>query len=255
MQPAPLLRALTLFFCGAALTSCGTTIYTRAPAPCPNDPYCIAAGDDSGRENPDPERVREFVRRNVEATVVVRAFRRSGGTMKTAVGVGALLGRRGLVLTSHSAVTEAELVTVAFQRMAADGTISEYGEMPMMPVITSWERGVSVLVPKGEGYHPPPPMPVIREPMVKGDSFWHFGRDGTWGRDTVIDDRVSFGYKRDFVMIATKATNADSGAPIVDSCGNVIGILTYVDDKKRQGLVIPVIDAFPALGIADSDLR
>lgn len=257
MQRAHLLLVTGVFACLTMTAGCGSTVVVRAPAPCPLDPYCIDEKDDAGKEtrSVDPERVREFVRRNVESTVTVRTVRRANGGMYTALGVGTLLGRRGLVITSHQAVTNGEYVTIAYHRLSEDGaTITEYGETPMVPLISNRELGVALLVPRDRDAPSVRPFPVLLEPIIKGDVVWHVGRGTSWGRDVVTDDRVVFSYKRFFVSISTAAKPMDAGGPILDACGRVIGILIHVDEKG-VGLVIPLAEAFTAFGVTQSDLR
>jgi S1-C subfamily serine protease len=234
---------------GAA--GCSTT-YVRVPAVCPNDSYCLGgrglpAADRDARE-------REFVRRTSASIVEVRAsvYVPNAG-MKERRTSGAVIGAKGYVLTSYHGVVGAERVTVVLRD--ADGTFPERArEIPMVPLVLSLDQDVGLLVPP-LGERMPPPLPIRYDPAIVGDEVVFTGHGAALSRGRVVETTVGEGLTRDFADADLRMRPGDDGAPVLDVCGEVTGVMLYDDAKKRRGRYMPILPALLGLGVTPADLR
>lgn len=244
----------SLFVCLGIVTacSCGTT-YVRVPAVCPRDPLCLDERTDAGPDK--AARERDFIARHVASTVEVRGTRYLPNQgARVTKGVGAIVGSKGYVLTAYHLVDGAESLTVMLRVPTPDGGIGELREVPAIPLVLSREADLALLtVPYGERL--PPSLPVRNGPVITGDPVWFLGNATVLKRGNVAETGIGDGPNHDHADASIKASREDAGAPLMNVCGEIIGVTTGPYGKNGQLRFIPIDAAFKALSMSVADLR
>lgn len=230
-----------------------TTTYVRVPAVCPRDPLCLDERPDAGAAS----RVREesFLRRHAESTVLVRSVRYlpNQGT-RTITGIGTLVGAKGYVLTAFHLIDGAESVAVVLRAAVADGGTSPVREIPAVPLVLSRDEDVALLVlPPVERL--PPSLPVRYGPVLKGDDVRFVGAGAAIARGRVTDADVSAGINRSFAETALRASGDDAGAPVMNVCGEVVGVAIGPYGRRGALRFVAIDQAMKALSVTPADLR
>ncbi len=242
---------LCIFFGGCSWFK-GETI--RVPAICTNAPYCVPEDEDvdpilSG----DRERHNQFVKRAAEAVVEVHAARYADKDGIThVVASGALIGHKGLVLTTFHGVAAAQFITVSYRRMTDEGVAVPYREVPAELVYFSRERDVAVLHVK-DLTAVPAPFPLRRGPSVPADKIWYFGVDTPVGKTVLGNTDAEFNNARSWMVTGAAIKARDAGAPIVNSCGELVGLLLF-DNGKGVIYALAIDDIFKILDLKMQDL-
>lgn len=242
-----------IFFASAALGCMPEVV--RVPAICTNAPYCVPPEEKGDPlTSRDPARLRAFLKRNAESTVFVRSatYREKDGIQYRRA-TGALIGIKGLALASYHAVSLSEFISVSYRRMKADGAIAVWREAPAEIVAFSREKDIALLRIK-ENALMPPSFPLRRGPPAKGDVDWFFGAETIWGKTRLTDTNVFSGsLTRSFITADARMTDVDAGAPLVNDCGELVGILLF-DNGKGVIYGLPIDEIFTALDLKMQDL-
>lgn len=235
-----------------ALSACCGTTYVRVPAVCPRDPLCLDTRPGSVEA---ASRERDFVRRHADATVEVRGARylpNKGATLTK--GIGALVGSKGYVLTAYHLVDGAEQVTVALRVLGPDGAVVAMREMPGTPLVLSREADLALIaLPMGERL--PVSLPVRSGPVIKGDPVWFLGAGTSLKRGGVVETGIIDGPNADHADASIASSREDAGAPLLNVCGELVGVTTGPYGKKGSLRFIPIDAAFRALSMSVADLR
>lgn len=238
--------------CCIASDGCSTT-YVRVPAVCPRDPLCLDERPDAGGE----ARAREesFLRRYAGSTVVVRGSRylpNRGEDART--GIGTLVGAKGYVLTAFHLIDGAESVTVSFRAPAPDGGVARTREIPAIPLILSRDEDVALLIlPPSERL--PPSLPIRYGPVLKGDDVVFVGAGSAIARGRVTDADIAEGIDRSYAETAIRASGGDAGAPLMNVCGEVVGVALGPYGKRGALRFVAIDRAMKALSASPSDFR
>ncbi|MEY4744331.1 MAG: Trypsin-like peptidase domain [Candidatus Parcubacteria bacterium] len=232
--------------------SCATT-YVRVPAVCPHDPLCLDERPDAG----PAARTREdgYIRRHAESTVEVRGLRYLPNQgIRTQTGIGALIGARGYVLTAYHLVEGASSVTVALHASGHDGGTARGREIPAIPLMLSREEDVALLLlPSGERL--PPSLPIRSGPVITNDDVRFIGAGAALKRGRVIDADITEGIDRSFADARISASAEDSGAPVMNVCGEIVGVALGPFGKKGALRFVTIDRALKALSLTPADLR
>lgn len=242
---------LCIFFVGCSWFK-GDTV--RVPAVCTNAPYCVPED-----ENVDPivsaDRVRHnlFVQRASESVVLVNAARLVGKDGITHVTTsGALIGHKGLVLTTYQGVSGAQFITVSYRRMTDKGVAEPYREVQAELMTFSRERDVAVLRVT-DMTAIPAPFPIRRGPSVSADKAWYFGADTAVGKTVIGDTDAVLNGTHGWMVTGATITARDAGAPLVNSCGELVGLILF-ESNKRVVYALAIDDIFKALDLKMQDL-
>ena len=181
-------------------------------------------------------------------TVVATGYDSDNG-VKESSGTGLIINVDGTVLTARHVVEGALFVTVA-PRHEEDGEYpSSSRAYPVKVVLGKGKRDVALLVPKYPQHLPIGYLHVesldLPEPC---ETVWQFGQKSGWSYGLVpqkiereIDGTIKMALLSDF---------GDSGAPVADEYGSVIGIVLSIRGKHDEYTnVLPIAAAFKALGI------
>lgn len=246
-------RSVVSLFCASLLVSCscGTT-YVRVPSVCPRDPLCL----DMRPGSPEaPARERDFIRRHASSTVEVRGSRylpNKGPSVTN--GVGSLIGSKGYVLTAFHLVDGAEQVTVAFRELSPDGRVTMTREAPAIPLVLSREADMALLVLRA-GESVPPSLPVRTGPVIKGDPVWFIGAGASLKHGGVVETGIVDGPDRDHADSSIESSREDAGAPLMNVCGEVVGVTVGPYGKRGSLRFMPIDAALKALSMSIADLR
>ena len=245
-------KLIPLFLVFMAATP-GCKEMVRLPALSTAEPTCVPPEENGDlKKSRDPARLHAFIRRNTEASVAVRNRTYEADGLRTHDATGALIGNKGLVLTTWDAVRRSEFLTVAYRRVTKDGATESFHETPAEIITISREYNIVVLrlkMPLGA----PPPFPLRHGPMALGDDVWWFGVTTASGKMRVTKTDVAIGHNTTgLVIVNGTLRDADIGAPMVNACGELVGILLYNDRKGVYAL--PIDNIFQALNLRTQDL-
>ncbi len=234
--------------CCIAADAC-TTTYVRVPAVCPRDRLCLDDGPNAAARQAD------FIRRHAEATVEVRGTRYLPNQgARTNRGIGALIGAKGYVLTAYHLIDGAETVTVTLRTASPDGGATDGRDIPAIPLVLSRDEDVALLIlPPLERL--PRSFPVRYGPVIGGDDVRFIGAGSSIRRGRVTDADVTAGINRSFAEASVSATGADAGAPLMNVCGEVVGVAIGPYGKKGALRFVALEQALQALSVTPADLR
>ena len=242
-----------IFF--SAMTVAGCREYVRVPSVCTNDPACVLPTENGDAKiSRDPHRLQAFKKRNIESTVVVQTsfYGKDGLQHKTATG--ALIGTKGFVLTTHSAVANAEFITATYRLVTPEETVTTYRETPLELTLFSRTHNVALLRILKKDQHQAP-FPLRHGPVVKGDDLWWFGVSSGARKMKVSTTDITINLNgRGFMLMNGMLGDSDNGAPIVNDCGEFVGILLYNDSGGRGVYALPIETIFEALSLRTTDL-
>jgi hypothetical protein len=229
-----------LFFCGAA---CAPTTL-RLPAAAAFPPKTLDKGE-----------IRD---RLIAGTVFVHArhFRPddSGIIWRDGGATGVVVGRNGpLVLTAYHAVRDATDIDVSF----LDGSGRPYSNggqgMPMRVARFSEEKDVALLEPAQGSIWYDAAIPCAHAVPTLGDPVWYFGRTSTFTSGTVTDDAAVIAPRGRLIRADTTSRTGDSGAPLVNDRGELVGILILGNDRITLAYFVRIDDALAALKLESGD--
>src|SRR5688572_5775798 len=235
-----------------AACACSTT-YIRVPAVCPRDPFCLDVRTDAGEDA--AARERDFIARHVASTVEVRGTRYLPNQgARVTKGVGSLVGSKGYILTAYHLVDGAESLTVMLRTTSPDGGITEIREVPAIPLVLSREADLALLtLPRGERL--PPSLPVRNGPVIEGDPVWFLGNATALKRGGVAETGIADGPGHDHADASIEASREDAGAPLMNVCGELVGVTTGPYGKKGRLRFVPIDAGLKALSMSITDLR
>lgn len=219
---------LTFFFSLLAL-SCTTTM-SEIPPPAVPRPECDGSGPPLRAEN--------------RAVVLVFASTLENGRVTSeAVGYGTVIGRDGLILTSSILVPEGSRVHVASRQSGAKHHLaSVYDRSP--------EKGVVLL----QAYELTAESPTIIMPvqtahgvLSEGESAWVAADHDSWLLAPVWNAWTKFSGASPVVEL--KTSGVLPGAPVVNVCGEMIGLVVVTSPKHESVFATMLSTAFKGLGI------
>lgn len=247
-----LLTAFLCIFSGGCSWFKGETV--RVPTICTNAPYCVPEDEEvEPLISRDRDRHNLFVKRASEAVVEVRAARygEKEGIRHTTT-TGALIGHKGLVLTTFHGVSGAQFITVSYRRMTDEGVAEPYREVQAELMTFSRERDVAVLRVTDKTAIPAP-FPLRRGPSAPADKIWYFGVETPVGKTVLGDTDAQFNNSREWMVTGATIKAKDSGAPIVNSCGELVGLLLF-DNGKGVIYALGIDGIFKVLDLKMQDL-
>jgi S1-C subfamily serine protease len=253
MSTAKLFRFLLISSAAvSALAAC--TTYVRVPGVCPSDPYCLT----DGSEPTVAAKVREqkFARRVMATTVDIRVIRHLPNVGRTTTQlVGVLLSSKGYVLTARANFQDAEVITVTLRTPTADGRFTAGREMAAIPLIVDNQDGV-VLLALDKGEILPPSITVRFDRTITHDRVWFYGAGTALAGGHVTGTFMeNDGHPSDFADADIASKRGDMGAPIVNICGELVGIAVGPYGKKGALRLIPIDLALDHLHVTRADLR
>jgi S1-C subfamily serine protease len=247
-----LFTAFLCIFLGGCSWFKGETI--RVPTICTNAPYCVPEDENvDALISSDRDRHNLFVKRAAESVVIVNAARYADKDgLRHVITTGALIGHKGLVLTTFHGVTAAQFITVTYRRMTDGGVAEPYREVQAELVYFSRERDVAVLRVLDRTAIPAP-FPLRRGPSAPADKIWYFGIDTAVGKTVLGDTDAQFNNSRDWMVTGATIGARDAGAPIVNSCGELVGLLLF-DNGKGVVYAFGIDGIFKVLDLKMQDL-
>lgn len=200
----------------------------------------------------DARRLRAFIKRNTESTVVVQSAVYGKDGLHRYTATGALIGTKGFVLTTYGAVAHAESVTATYRLVAQNGEVTTYRETPLELTSFSREYDVALLRLTKQDQHQAP-FPLRHGPVVNGDDYWWFGVSSGARKMVVKERNITMSLNgQSFLLMNGTLGPSDNGAPLVNDCGEFVGILLYNDTKGVYALPLETI--FPVLNLRTTDL-
>lgn len=168
------------------------------------------------------------------------------------VGTGVILEESGLVLTAYHVIKDADFILVTERRIKEHGDSLYFADVRRYParvVYSAPKRDVALLMPMyPQKTERMVPMPLRhgREPMV-GEHVWQFGqasgiRDGTTDKWPMTSAGT-----RPVMQAKIPIRRGDSGGPVVDSEGRLIGIVLSKHETEDILYYMPIDHALDAL--------
>ena len=175
----------------------------------------VASPESSATES---EAIRDLVRRTRNSVVMITVAGRDG--REAGIGTGFVVGADGLIATNLHVIGEARPITVRFP----DGR-----ELPVTEIYASdHQLDLAVLRVSDQGLQPLPLAWTENEKVAQGQSIVALGNPMGL-RDSVVSGVVS-GHRqidgRRMLQIAMPIEPGNSGGPVLDLRGRVVGIVT-----------------------------
>ncbi len=248
-------RSLMLCIMLASLAACIKTVYVRTPGVCSRDSECLAVDEPKLPAETARAREREFVRRTVASTVTVRSIRYDGHEGKSVTsGTGTVIGSKGYVITAYHIVQGAQTITVTLRQPTDDGNFVETREALATPLISSVSTDM-ILLALSSDQPMPAPLAIRHDQVITGDRVWFLGERGPLSQGTVAQTDISDGMVTHFADAGIVSKAADNGAPVLNACGEVVGITLGPFGIKNRLRMLPIDDALESLGVTRADLR
>lgn len=184
------------------------------------------------------------------STVIVEATRydRTRDEMTISQASGAIIDDCGTIITANHIVERNEYLTVKFREY--NGKTKGFVDGRQIPVNVAAHDDaldVALIVPRYPPNLPlPPPLPVLTEPPIeRGASVLFTGRStpysiGVVSTSTVVDSKPR-------IVANLDAYYGDSGGPLLDLYGRVVGIITEVNVSLSLSFYRPIGPALQAL--------
>jgi S1-C subfamily serine protease len=192
--------------------------------------------------------------RAIQPSLVYITTERAGAAgREVGTGAGVIIKADGTVLTALHVVSGATKITTRF----ADGTEASSKIADQQPAsdiaVLTVDRLPAVVVPAvlGGGTRVGDPVFAVGHPLGLVDSL-SAGVVSALGRSVRLDDG---GTLNDLIQFDAAANPGNSGGPLLDRGGRVIGIVTGLANPSRQGFFIGIGFAVPiatAGGVAGS---
>lgn len=249
----PALRFLLITALISLLASCTKTVYVRMQGICPKDPSCLADG--SATEADRTARELEFRRRAVASSVDISAIRHlTAGGRLVSHQVGAFVSARGYILTSAAGLRDADTLTVTFRVPNASGGYTAGASMSATPLTLSTNADVALLV-VGIGEAFPPSFPIRFDPVIAQDRIWSIGGGTALASGAVVATEIKDGEEHAFAESDMVLHERGTGAPVLNVCGEVVGIVSGPGGKRGYLRFMPIDTALLRLNVTRADLR
>jgi len=249
-----------LIFSFVLLSGCaavGTGPVPLQPLPPDPGPVCVDSRTDPKGPAECGRRLDAYVRRNIAATVVIMpiAYSERDGSLQK-VGTGAVISADGLVLTAYHVIAGAEYITAEIRSANLDqGILVIPVKTIPMEIVGTWpERDIALLRPR----HPTTFPAVLRADLnwrpEPGELLWHFGQASVGLRGAVtgpaVDDLQLQAADRTtrmsgLMIMSTACRNGDSGGPVVDLAGRLVGIALASPEKGENPTYFLPVSAIP----------
>lgn len=202
-----------------------------------------------------------LIRRATRSTVwvLVTKYTKEEGT-KYRMGSGVVIDRKGTVLTAEHVIADAICVTVLRRQLSKSGGLIEVGRgVPMRIVSQNKKLDAALLVPNvmdvpaAKGEKLPPPIPLSdRDPKFK-ETVWGFGHTSSWSEGWLVTLRANMQWNktviaRGMIKVHNLSRKGDSGGPLLDNRGKLLGILILHRPGKKLSYYRPAKEALKALG-------
>ncbi len=178
----------------------------------------------------------ELLKRIVASVVTVQVDRVRGNKTD---GSGFFISSDGLILTNAHVVTGA---------VSASGTLANGAQESAQPVGVDRGQDIAELQLALAGSTPPPPLQLSQQQVVLGEDVYVIGNPLGALPGTVTKGRVS-GLGRDLnlrgtsyhdlIQLDVSVSPGNSGGPVIDTRGMVVGMLTLGTAATNQALAIP----------------
>lgn len=151
-------------------------------------------------------------------------------------GTGFSINENGTIITNHHVVEGEKSVTVAFP---------DEGLHSAKVVATYPSIDLAVLETEGESY---PSLDLAKNATFnEGDPIYFIGNplrfQGIANKGTIIEETLLSEWKKPVVMIDAPVYHGNSGSPVINQEGNVIGVVFATLDSQdhgKVGLFIPI---------------
>ena len=159
------------------------------------------------------------------------------------------------VLTAYHVVRDALLITVTDREVSKDGKVIEKGRtIPMEIVASDRKLDIALLKPTKQNEYLPEPLEINRRlPDIK-ETVWRFGHSSSWTEGRVKKNGAVVGGNQNMIVTKSFSWGGDSGGPLLDRNGQVLGILLTHAIFKGEANIRPIGQILDALFPPEQDL-
>ncbi|ASN06628.1 S1C family serine protease [Virgibacillus necropolis] len=168
----------------------------------------------------------------------IRAYKKAVVVIETgdSRGTGFSINGDGTIITNHHVIEGEENVTVAFP---------DEGLQNAEVIATYPSVDLAVLETEGKNF---PSLDLAKSPVfTKGDPIYFIGNplrfQGIANKGTIIEETMLPDWKKPVVMIDAPVYHGNSGSPVLNKDGKVIGVVFATldsDEHGKVGLYIPI---------------
>jgi len=197
---------------------------------------CVGRNDDACQQR------LAFAERVIGSTVSITSssYNQSEGA-GTFGGTGFVI-EGGYIATAYHVVDDAPFIYVKFRRLSRSGYVMTSARgYPVFIVNYDKSRDIALLKPIEKSIPLPPPLRVRTEQgLTVGEPVWQFGKRSMWTWGEIVGLNVPFAGKTGNIHASTAVQHGDSGGPIVDTSGRVIGVTILMNAKTKYGYFMPM---------------
>lgn len=244
-NPVALILAVLALACG------GTSLYFSLTTRYGGQPLTFTSGPDSNSANFTSGSIAEVANRVSPSVVSITTETRTQGfygqsSTATAAGTGFLISADGYVLTNKHVIEEAEKIAVVMDNGTTYEDVKLIGTDPLNDAAILKINNVADLpyLKLGDSKT----ITIGQEVIAVGNALGLYQNTVTagiisgTGRSLVASDMSGTSYETLSDMIQTDAAinQGNSGGPLVNAAGEVIGINTAVSSANNIGFAIPI---------------
>ena len=152
------------------------------------------------------------------------------------------------VLTAYHVVRNALLITATTREVSECGKMIETGrEIPME--IVAFDRGLDIALLRStkQNEYLPKPLEINRQLPDIQETVWRFGRSSSWTEGRVKKNGAVVGDNQNMTITRSFSLGGDSGGPLLDRNGQVLGILLTHSVFKGEANIRPIGQILDAL--------
>lgn len=190
---------------------------------------------------------------SVASTVRLKVVKKGPGCGFFSVGAGTgvvIDQKRGLILTAAHVVARGVKLE-ATTLILKDGGIEEGQTVEVIPLAVDYGQDAAVLMVRRQNSVPPAVPLRCDWPVHTGDFIYHFGQTSgiSYGKVSGVHIHVNLKRNRPVTVIETtaQAQPGDSGGPVLDSEGRLIGIVVMRNVRSGSMLFVHLKDVVEAL--------
>lgn len=194
-----------------------------------------------GRRDDDCQRRMAFAKSRIDSTVSITSasYTASDGA-GTYGGTGFVIGG-GYIVTAWHVVDDSPFIYVKFRNLNRFGQVSESSRgYPVTVVGHDKDHDLALLKMQEPDVDLPPPLPMRITGLKVGEAVWQFGKRSIWSWGEIVERNVEFGGSSGLIMTSAAVQHGDSGGPLIDQYGNVLGVAVLVNTSTRYGYFVPI---------------